>query len=375
MSYESFMILSNNITHAGTRAINPDPVFSSGEYRHEYPYNNGIYTSHIGNFQTYYQEWFSDAHVSVTMRGYSPVQNYRDNIKGGDGADVIWGSAGNDDLDGRGGNDILVGGLGEDFINGGEGDDLIIGGIDIKLSNANNFLEKWQDILLSYLSMTPEELASKFTITNKSQSLSGDNGNDIVISGNGDDHLGEDTGNDVIYAGGGNDEIFGDNALDTVGGNDPLYGEEGNDFLYGGAGDDLLVGNGGYDFIDGGAGNDTYLLGTGSGYDHIFEAANGGTDNLYVVGLTEVGIYKQGNHLLIAANDDVMVLDSWYVNHGVEYIDFGAAQTRYLVSDLANMAVEIQSFGLAEGADMSQAGGVEPITVQGISALDIPVLA
>lgn len=643
MSYESLMTLSHNITKAGTRTYNFEPQFTSGEFVQEYPYSRGTYKSHVGSatgesgpFSIHYQEWDTPANVGVSMRGYSPFQTWADDIRGGNGADVIWGGAGDDTILGRGGNDILVGGLGYDHVYGGEGDDLIVGGIDIKLNNAANFLEQWQDILLSYLSMTPEKLASKFTITNKSQYMGGDEGNDIVISGNGDDHLGGNTGNDVIYAGGGNDGLWGDNALDTIGGNDTLYGEDGNDSLYGGmgddvlfggtgndtligdrtseadgpligndyldggegadslfggdgndtlvydsndvyidggegtdlllftgmqgvnidlvdllkdtskiknieifqgtnygdtitgdsgnnvlhggngddvlsggagndtlfgdagnntldggdgndllvggagadqfvggagidivtyelstvgvqasltagvvggmgasgdtfsgvenligsmsndtllgnaddnqmlgldgndsmvggdgndyldggaandtlqgglgddtllggAGDDLLVGNGGYDFIDGGAGNDTYLFGTGSGYDHIFEAANGGTDNLYVVGLTEVGIYKQGNHLLIAANNnDVMVLDSWYVNHGVEYIDFEAAQTRYLVSDLANMAVEIQSFGLAEGAEMSQAGGVEPITVQGVSALDIPVLA
>lgn len=94
--------------------------------------------------------------------------------------------------------------------------------------------------------------------------------------------------------------------------------------------------------IEGGAGNDTYLFGVGSGYDHIFEAAGGGTDNLYLAGITDIGVYKQGSSLLFAVNnDDVIVLDNWFVNGGVEFIDFEAVQLRYNVADLAGMAVEI----------------------------------
>lgn len=655
MNIDVLKQISGMILSAGSRPYNIEPQFSTTI---DYPNGNGTYTSSIGSasgdsgpFSVYYQTWSG---VGVTMRGYYPYQDRHDYITGGYDSDVIWGGAGSDSIHGRGGNDILVGGSGYDDLHGDEGNDLILGGIDINISNATNFLTKWQDALRGYATMSDAELRSHFTIYNQSVMMSGDEGDDILIAGAGDDAMSGHVGNDWFYGGEGNDKIWGDNALDTKGGNDTLYGAEGNDSLFGGmgddyldggigndtligdasssadgpligndtllggagddklyggaandildggegvdyleggdgndtlvydsndglidggdgtdlllftgaqgvninltdilnnpnkiknieifqgtnygdtitgdsannvlhggngddvlsggagndtlfgdagnntldggdgndllvggagadqfvggagidivtyelstvgvqasltagvvggmgasgdtfsgvenligsmsndtllgnaddnqmlgldgndsmvggdgndyldggaandtlqgglgddtllggAGDDLLVGNGGYDFIDGGAGNDTYLFGTGSGYDHIFEADNGGTDNLYVVGLTEVGIYKQGNHLLIAANNnDVMVLDSWYVNHGVEYIDFEAAQTRYLVSDLANMAVEIQSFGLAEGADMSQAGGVEPITVQGISALDIPVLA
>jgi len=45
---------------------------------------------------------------------------------GGDGDDVLIGSAGNDTLTGGAGDDVLIGGPGLDNLDGGTGDDILI---------------------------------------------------------------------------------------------------------------------------------------------------------------------------------------------------------------------------------------------------------
>lgn len=59
-------------------------------------------------------------------------------------------------------------------------------------------------------------------------SVSGGDGNDILIGGKGDDFL---------YGGRGNDLLYGKDGIDF------LYGDDGDDRLYGGKGDDHLYGN------------------------------------------------------------------------------------------------------------------------------------
>jgi len=47
---------------------------------------------------------------------------------GGDGADILVGSAGNDTLLGGNGDDVLLGGGGQDVLDGGPGDNVVING-------------------------------------------------------------------------------------------------------------------------------------------------------------------------------------------------------------------------------------------------------
>ena len=47
-------------------------------------------------------------------------------LDGGDGADILLGSAGNDTLLGGNGDDILIGGGGVDVLDGGPGDNVLI---------------------------------------------------------------------------------------------------------------------------------------------------------------------------------------------------------------------------------------------------------
>lgn len=305
-----------------------------------------------------------------------------DTLLGGAGNDRLWGENGNDNIDGGIGNDALYGNSGDDILwgddgndtlNGGDGDDIMVGGAGADEFDGENGIDT-----VDYLPSAAGIKVSLATGKGEYGDAEGDTFKNIEdLSGsNYADYLSGDANNNSLAGNGGADYLEG-NA-----GNDVLMGGLGDDSLSGGLGDDLLVGNNGYDLESGGAGNDTYLFGLGSNYDHIFEAAGDGTDNLYLSGITEIGVYKQGNNLLFAANnDDVIVLDNWYVNQGVEYIDFEALGYRYLVSDFAEIAIEIQANNPMYLAANDQgfiatditAFGVNPIG--GFDAVDSSLLA
>jgi len=92
--------------------------------------------------------------------------------------------------------------------------------------------------------------------------ITGTEGNDVLVGTSGDDVICGLGGNDTITAFDGDDTIF------AGAGNDTVYGSGGEDRIYGGAGDDDLYGNGGADVVLGEAGND--LLSGGYGADVIF---------------------------------------------------------------------------------------------------------
>ena len=104
-----------------------------------------------------------------------------------------------------------------------------------------------------------------------------------------------DSGNNVV---GGN---AGDDTLNGGGGNDKLNGSTGNDTLNGGAGNDLLWGGTGNDILNGGAGNDQ--LEAGSGNDSI--TGGGGTDEFaYHAGNDTITDYQAGEKIYICVGQN-----------------------------------------------------------------------
>lgn len=151
---------------------------------------------------------------------------------GGEGADILRGSAqadrlsggaGDDLLDGGDGNDVLTGGLGRDTITGGAGDDVI----------------------------------HLLTVGSNEDRVDGGSGIDTV-------NFSAVTTNlyiDVDFSGSqltSIENVVGGSASDT------LLGTGANNYLDGGSGDDDLYGRGGDDRIEGGAGNDSFHGGTGT---------------------------------------------------------------------------------------------------------------
>lgn len=89
-----------------------------------------------------------------------------------------------------------------------------------------------------------------------SNTIQGNQGNDILLGSADGDRIAGGTGNDFLWGNRGADFLAGGD------GSDSLYGDSGDDTLLGGAGADLIVGGSGRDVVTGGAGADLFLFNT-----------------------------------------------------------------------------------------------------------------
>ncbi|HEX8916163.1 MAG TPA: hypothetical protein VF796_27690, partial [Humisphaera sp.] len=193
---------------------------------------------------------------------------------GGEGDDVILGSAGpnsltggggDDRLEGRGGNDALAGGNGADVLLGGAGDDVMDAGEDSKTDAfpdvfdggpGTDLVDYGRTFRLAGMSLTLDGVANDGVPGERDNLLRVEN----LIGGYGPDRIVGNDGPNVLRGGPtytdandpDDDEIFG------LGGNDILVGGFGRDRLFGGAGDDILWARDGRrgDLVDGGPGFD-----------------------------------------------------------------------------------------------------------------------
>jgi len=151
----------------------------------------------------------------------------------------------------EGGDDVLYGQGGKDFIDGGWGEDLLDGGADDDFLNGGQGHDtlaggSGNDVMLGDNLDWGGGLPSKH------------HGNDVLDGGSGDDSLAGNGGSDALYGGPGNDILQGDDGvLDGVEGDAAHF--FGDDLLDGGPGDDKLWGGGGDDLLFGGEGNDDLI--------------------------------------------------------------------------------------------------------------------
>ena len=232
-----------------------------------------------------------------------------DNIfYGGAGDDNLWSWAGNDILYGGAGSDILTGNLGIDLLYGGAGGDVFSGNISIYAINnivvdfsadEGDRIELQLNAEGTFQASSLEELATAAGLrfdTSGNKIIEGHetgendaNINDMVIyrveTGNIAFVLEDFTDLTIdmidlsILGADGDDTFYGGN------GDDRLNGGDGDDRLDGGSGDDRLHGLGGDDRLDGGSGDDFVtgfkgddVLDGGSGDDEL--QGGGGDDRL-----------------------------------------------------------------------------------------------
>ncbi|MEO9516494.1 MAG: hypothetical protein ABJG55_12310, partial [Paracoccaceae bacterium] len=127
--------------------------------------------------------------------------------------------------------------------------------------------------------LTGDAIDNVFYTADGDDSVSGENGHDLIKTYGGDDILRGGNGEDELHAGSGDDTVYGGNN------NDSLYGGAGIDRLDGGNGDDYLTagGNtgGNAQFLYGRNGDDTYGVWADDGYTAIWnETATGGNDTV-----------------------------------------------------------------------------------------------
>ncbi|MDB5299554.1 MAG: type secretion target repeat protein, partial [Phycisphaerales bacterium] len=217
-----------------------------------------------------------------------PALGGDDVITGGIGADLVIGGAGSDVIAGNEGDDRLVGDNavvtftsagaidsiasdaeaigGDDTINGNDGNDLIIGGAanDTLHGDAGDDVIFGDNAAVQYnLDANPATLDAAFTTAptiGGTDTITGDDGNDLLVGG---------TAGDTIGGGNGNDVIFGDHASYSTsaaagvvylatytnasfgGGADTITGDAGNDLIVGGTAGDSISGGDGNDLVFG----------------------------------------------------------------------------------------------------------------------------
>ena len=200
-------------------------------------------------------------------------------LSGNEGNDILIGNGGNDDLFGGHGDDILAGGAGSDWLNGQGGDDILAGGTEDDVlfgGQGNDYLaggagNDWLD------GQGGNDTAS-YADAGSSVNVDLDNGGWQNTGGSGWDHL---------------------NSIENLTGSDyddTLSGNNGANVLDGGAGDDTLTGDGGADTFRAGEGHDTIM-----DYD---QAEGDLVDFTHIAGLDHYGVRADGDDAELVLYDD-----------------------------------------------------------------------
>ena len=208
-----------------------------------------------------------------TLTGIEAVQgsDHDDTLTGDDGNNFLRGGAGADSLTGGDNNDNLKGGAGADTLTGGDGDDWLEGteGADTLTGGAGwDWAQYW--------------------------------GSDAGVTVN----LATGTGQGGHAEG---DTLTGIEAVYASAHDDTLTGDDGNNLLRGGAGADALTGGDGDDQLDGGDGADT--LNGGAGADTL---TGGGDADTFVFGDSDtVTDFQDGSDLIDITDFDQITDDSF----------------------------------------------------------------
>ena len=219
-------------------------------------------------------------------------------IVGSDFADTITAAGMADDISGRGGNYAIVGGAGDDRLSGGAGKDTLDGGsgidtmiggvgddhyladtsLDRVIEDPGSGIDAVVSTASTYrLSSNVENLILAGTATDslagrgngEANTITGDEGNNI-LKGRG--------GEDTLNGGDGDDRISGNTAADSIVGGDgvdTLLGDSGKDSIDGGAGADIINGGNGDDVLIGGADADIFRFTDDYGCDTIADFEDG----------------------------------------------------------------------------------------------------
>lgn len=216
------------------------------------------------------------------------VGDDRDNrITGTPAADVIVGGRGADRIDGRGGDDVICGGRGTDVLLGGRGRDRLLGGLDgttpgkygsitngdeLYPGPGNDVVDAGWDPRQRRNGQTSDTIHAGPRVSGIVARLRGPGGwgtiagegrdrirgqRSLTVHGTGgDDVLIGGAGSDTFDGNGGSDEIRGGPGDDFVVDHDDLRRGVDADLLQGGAGDDFLSSSGGPDTVQGAGGDD-----------------------------------------------------------------------------------------------------------------------
>jgi Ca2+-binding RTX toxin-like protein len=244
--------------------------------------------------------------------GYSPpigTTFYGNNVTGGKGNDVIYGTTFGDiyNYQAGDGNDVVYeanfkssSNLYTDKLVFGNlitsnNTILIAAGLDLiikfkdssgSITFKNHFSGQYSQI--DQILFSDETVWSADEIADRAFQINGTDANDIIYGNDSSSY------SDVIYGGSGDDIIYG------YRGADKLYGESGNDTLKGGSDNDYLDGGEGNDIIDGGYGSDTLIGGDGN------DTIGNGTEDVTGISPIPPGSTFLGNIITGGRGDDTI---------------------------------------------------------------------
>lgn len=186
------------------------------------------------------------------------------------GVQNIYAGGGNDTLTGDAGANWLSGGLGSDTFNAGAGDDVLL--IDADDLQQNIKAGAGYDVL--------QVVGSKGVVIDmalaEAELMIGGSGHDVITSsGRQSIFVNAGAGDDIIIGSTTNDSLSGEDGADLImggAGNDLIRGHRGQDELHGGSGDDVLDGGLEDDQLRGDAGNDVLI---GGGGDDTLDGGDG----------------------------------------------------------------------------------------------------
>jgi Ca2+-binding RTX toxin-like protein len=152
---------------------------------------------------------------------------------------------------------------------------------------------------------SPQRLASPEVFiegTNASETLQGERGKTNSISGfDGDDVLLGRGRLDLLYGGNGNDRLEGGSSLDF------LYGDTGQDTLNGGGGGDYLQGDRGRDLLTGGSGGDQFATQENTGRDTITDYLDGVDKLATFIPFSDLTISQRGLDTVIRSGSNTVL--------------------------------------------------------------------
>jgi Ca2+-binding RTX toxin-like protein len=195
-------------------------------------------------------------------------------INGGNGDDILTGSALADSISGEDGNDSIVGGAGADTLSGGANNDTIVGAQDDALLDGGadaDVLEIGADFDDASDAQIVDIETANLTADGLTVNL-GDQTENLTINGFA-------TGGSTITGGSGDDTITGGDGTDN------LTGGAGVDSIQAGSGDDTIIGAQDDALLDGGA--DADVLEIGADFD---DASNGQIVDIETANLTADGL-------------------------------------------------------------------------------------
>jgi Ca2+-binding RTX toxin-like protein len=195
-------------------------------------------------------------------------QSLGSTLNGKEGNDYLFGGAGDDILNGDAGNDYLDGGAGNNFLAGGAGNDTyVVSSFGDKVVEAPG--EGVDSVILTQQLFDPD--VHLHDIEEDRPYVLADNVENLYLGGNATQASGN-SGDNYLVA----NQILGSS----------LSGGDGNDVIIGGAGDDGLVGNSGNDTLTGGAGSDLFAFAS-DGFPFPFDAPVGSFADMGVDTITD----------------------------------------------------------------------------------------